>query len=90
MSFIIKTARQSAIQSWIAANAPGSLRPSGTESWRAYLSANGGTGQSLRDLEFSFLAAQGASGGTLQDRWANYLNAQSGAKATEKARALYK
>jgi Sec7-like guanine-nucleotide exchange factor len=54
MSFILRVVRPSAIQSWIAANAPASLKATARESWRAYLAANSGTGQTLRDLEMSF------------------------------------
>lgn len=90
MSYILRTVRPSAIQSWIAANAPASLKATARESWRAYLAANSGTGQTLRDLEMSFLAGQGSAGGTLADRWGTNLTAQSGSKGPEKAKSKYK
>lgn len=90
MSFILRTVRPSAIQSWIAANAPASLKATARESWRAYLAANSGTGQSIRDLEMSFLANLSRTGGTLADRWGQELSASSGSKGSEKARGKYK
>lgn len=90
MSYILRVVRPANIQAWIAANAAGSLKATARESWRAYLAANSGVGQSLRDLEMSFLAAAGSAGGTLHDRWTTNLTAQSGAKGTEKAQAKYK
>ena len=90
MSYILRTVRPSAIQSWIAANAPASLKATARESWRAYLAANSGSGQTIRDLEMSFLAALSRNAGTLHDRWAQDLSATSGSKGTEKARNKYK
>lgn len=90
MSYILRTVRPANIQSWIAANAAGSLKATARESWKAYLVANGGVGQSIRDLEMSFLAAALAVGATLHDRWTNYLTAETGAKGPEKARSKYK
>lgn len=87
---MLRHVRPSNLQKWVAANAPGSLKPTGKESWRAYLAANGGTGATLRDLEMSFLAGQSATGGTLADRWTKYLTAESGSKGSEKARNKYK
>jgi Sec7-like guanine-nucleotide exchange factor len=89
MSYILRTVRPANLQNWIAANASGSLKATARESWRAYLLANSGVGQSLRDLEMSFLAAAGSSGGTLHDRWSANLTAQSGSKGAEKARSKY-
>jgi len=90
MSYVLRTVRPAAIQSWVAANAPGSLKATARESWRAYLSANSGTGQTFRDLEMSFLANLTRTAGTLHDRWAQELTAQSGSKGPEKARDRYK
>ena len=90
MSYILRTVRPSAIQNWIATNAPGSLKATARESWRAYLAANSGSGQSVQQLERSFLAALGKSGGTLHDIWANQNAGSSGSKGSEKARNTYK
>lgn len=90
MSLILRTVRPIDLQAWVAANAPASLKQTARESWRAFLSANGGTGQSLRDLEMSYLAGQGSSGTTLLDRWANNISAQSGSKIKEKIKNKYK
>lgn len=90
MSYILKNVRPSNIQAWIAVNAAGSLKDTARESWRAYLAANSGVGQSLRDLEMSFLAAAGSTGGTLADRWGVNLTAQSGSKGPEKATSKYR
>lgn len=90
MSYILRTVRPSNIQAWVAANAPGSLKATARESWRAYLVANSGVGQTIRDLEMSFLAALSRTGGTLADRWNQDLSASSGNKGPEKARNKYK
>lgn len=90
MSYILRNVRPADIQNWIAANAPGSLKATARESWRAYLAANSGTGQSIRDLEMSFLANLSRTGGTLADRWGQELAGQSGSKGREKAKAKYK
>lgn len=90
MSYILRTVRPAALQNWIGVNAAGSLKATARESWRAYLAANGGVGQSVRDLEMSFLAAAGSSQGTLADRWTNYLTAETGNKGPEKAKSKYK
>lgn len=90
MSYILRNVRPAAIQAWISANAPGSLKPTARESWRAYLAANSGTGQTLRDLEMSFLAALSRTAGTLHDRWSQDLSGSSGGKGPEKARSKYK
>lgn len=90
MSYILRTVRPSAVQAWIAANAPGSLKATARESWRAYLAANSGTGQSTQQLERSFLVALGKTGGTLADQWNNQLSGATGNKGPEKARNTYK
>lgn len=90
MSYILRNVRPAALQNWIATNAAGSLKATARESWRAYLAANSGVGQSTRDLEMSFLAAAGSSGATLSDRWGAYLTAETGNKGREKARSRYK
>ena len=90
MSFILKAVRPANLQNWIAVNSAPQLKGTARESWRAYLAANSGVGQSLRDLEMSFLAGQAASGATLLDRWGAYLTAQAGSTVDEKARNLYK
>jgi RecA-family ATPase len=89
-SYIFNTVRPSAIQNWVAANAPGSLKKTPMESWRAYLVANGGVGKTIADLELSFLKAQGQTAGTMADQWSSYLTASSGKKGPEKARNNYK
>lgn len=91
-SYIFRTVRQDAIQNWIRVNAAGSLKQSPEDSWRAYLSANGGTGKTLADMEMSFLIAAGATGKTLHDLWASYLAGlgQSGGKTKDKAKGRYK
>lgn len=90
MSYILKVVRPANLQNWIATNAPASLKAHPKDSWRAYLSANGGTGQTLRDLEMSFLAAQGYTQGTLNDRWSAYNSAQTGSTTADKCRNRYK
>lgn len=88
MSYILRNVRPSDLQNWIKNNAPGSLKATARESWRAYLAANGGTGGTIVDQENKFLSAQ--AGSTLSDKWGNYLSAQTGKKGKEKARNLYK
>jgi hypothetical protein len=90
MSYILRTVRPAALQSWIAANAPGSLKATARESWRAYLAANSGNGQSLQEMEANFLTALSKFGGTQADRWGQQLSAGSGSKGPEKARNTYK
>lgn len=92
-SFIFRSNKKSDTNNWVKVNAAGSVRGTPADSWRAYLTANSGTGQTLHDLESSFLKAAGAVGGTLQDKWADYLGriiGQSGGKGKEKARNRYK
>lgn len=92
-SYILKTVKKGDLQNWIATNAAGSVKSKPTESWRAYLVANSGTGATLHDLESSFLAAAGATGGTLRDKWDDYLGrvlGTSGTKTKEKTRNKYK
>jgi hypothetical protein len=89
MSFILAAVTPSNLQNWIATNAPGSLKKTAGESWRAYLAANGGTGSTLYDMETSYLTAQAVGGGTMYDRWAAKLSATSGKAAHEKARNFY-
>lgn len=90
MSYILKTVRPFDLQNWVRVNAVGSLKATPSESWRAYLAANGGTGASIASLERSFLAAAGYSGGSLAEAWAKYSAAQTGNKPTEKIRNLYR
>jgi len=90
MSFVFKIVRPANLQAWIAANAPGSLRNTARESWRAYLAANSGSGQSIGDLERSFLNAQAASGGVDGDRWSNKESGTSGGSGREKVRNKYR
>jgi len=92
-SFILDNVKAGNIQNWIAANAVGSLKAKPRESWIAYLRANSGTGDTLRDLEDSFLRAAGANGLTLHDKWNDYLGrvlSVTGGKAREKAQNRYK
>jgi phage terminase large subunit-like protein len=77
--------KPAAIQSWIAANAAGSLKQEPGDSWRAYLIANGGTGGTINDLEQSFLSA--SAGGSPYDKWQTYLTANGG--GTGKSRDKY-
>lgn len=90
MSYILRVVRPANLQNWIAVNAAGSLKNTARESWRAYLLANAGVGQSIRDLEMSYLAGAGAAGETLFDRWSANLLAQTGSKTHEKARSKFK
>ena len=91
MSFIFKIVRPANLQAWIAANAPGSLKATARESWRAYLAANSGSGQSIGDLERSFLNAQAVQSSTNDgDRWGNKESATSGTDRKEKIRNKYK
>jgi hypothetical protein len=90
MSYILRTVRPQAIQAWVAANAAGSLKATARESWRAYLAANSGNGQSLQEMEANFLTALSKFGGTQADRWGQQLTAASGSKGSEKARDRYK
>ena len=86
--YILKFVRPSNIQAWVAANAPGSLRATGRESWRAYLAANGGTGSTLAEQELKFASAN--SGSTGADKWSGQVSATSGSSLKEKLRNLYK
>lgn len=88
MSFILRSVRPAALQSWIATNAPGSLKATARESWRAYLLANSGTGQSLQELEAGFLSALGKTGFTQHDRWGKQLTGSG--KVKEQAKSTYK
>lgn len=90
MSFILQRVRPANIQAWIAVNAAGSLKNTATESWRAYLAANSGTGASISSLEKSFLSAAGSTQPTLHDAWGTYNSAQSGSQTNEKCRSKYK
>ena len=93
MSYVLRVVRPAQIQSWVAANAPGSLRPKGTESWRAYLTANGGTGRTMADREMAFLRTAGVTvGRTLGELWGNYtsVSATMGGKNKEKIRNLFR
>ena len=89
MSFILAAVSPSNLQNWIKNNAAGSLKGSAMESWRAYLAANGGTGNSLYDMETSYLTAQAIGAGTMYDRWALKLITSAGKAAHEKARTFY-
>jgi hypothetical protein len=88
MSYVLRVVRPANIQSYVATNAAGSLKDTARESWRAYLVAQGATGQSISQLEFSFLTAQ--PGNTLQEKWGNYANATAGGSTDEKVRNLIK
>lgn len=88
MSYILKIVRPSNIQAWVAANAPGSLKRTGRESWAAYLQSQGATGKSLSELEYSFVSSQ--AGKTLADKWAAKNSASSGTVCGEKQRNTYK
>lgn len=90
MSIILLAVRPQNLQNYIKTNAAGSSKATVTDSWIAYLSANGGTGKTISDLEQSFLTAQAIGAGTLHDRWNAYLAAQPGKNAHEKARSLFK
>ena len=90
MSFILKYVRPANIQAWIAANAPASLKPTARESWRAYLAANGGTGQTLAQLEDTAFTALGASGSNCKEKSRSNVNASAGNTTAEKARNKYK
>jgi hypothetical protein len=80
------------LQNWIRVNAAGSLKAVPTDSWMAYLAANGGTGKTIHDLESSFLVTAGATGKTLHDKWATYLAGLgvAGTKNEEKCRNKFK
>lgn len=73
---IFNFVKPSALQSWIATNAAGSLKTSPGDSWRAYLVAQGATGSTIGELERSFLSAQ--AGGTLFDKFQTYIAANGG------------
>jgi hypothetical protein len=90
MSYVFKIVRPVNIQAWIAANAPGSLRNTARESWRAYLQANSGTGQTIGDLERSFLNAQAIAGSKDGDRWSIKESGTSGGSGREKVRNKYR
>jgi hypothetical protein len=90
MSFILRYVRPQNIQSWIAANAPGSLRNTAKESWRAYLLASGGTGQSLAQLEDTAFTALGATGSSSNEKCRSNVDGTAGNTTAEKARNKYK
>ena len=90
MSFILQVVRPDNLQNWIRVNAPGSFKATAGDSWRAYLSANGGTGKTLYDLEHSFLTAAAVATGPDHDRWNTKLTATTGKNGSEKARNFYK
>lgn len=90
MSFILQHVRPDNLQHWIRVNSPASSRNNPGDSWRAYLSANGGVGKTIYDMEQSFLAAGGFNIGTEHDRWNAKLAATSGRGGAEKARNFYK
>jgi hypothetical protein len=89
MSFVLKTVRPDKLQNWIRVNAPGSLKSTAGDSWRAFLAANGGTGKTFHDLEQSYLTAQLIGAGTLHDRWNAKVAATSGKSCTEKLRTFF-
>lgn len=92
-SFILRKVRSDLVSNWIKTNAAGSVKGTPKDSWRAYLIANSGTGQTLRDMETSFLQAAGANGSTLHDKWDDYLKrvvSAPGNKGPERARNRYK
>ena len=84
-SFILRTVRPDALQAWIKANAPGSVRGTPRDSWRAYLVAQGAVGSTLADLELSF-----TGGKNLSDAFTTKVSAATGATTKEKARSFYK
>jgi hypothetical protein len=88
MSFIFRTVRPANIQAWIATNAAGSLKATARESWRAYLQANSGTGQSIQQMEATYLASLGKNGNSQHDRWGTQLVGTGTNK--ERARGTYK
>jgi hypothetical protein len=90
VSYVLKIVRPANIQSFVAANAPASLKPTGRESWRAYLAANSGTGQTIGDLERSFLKAAAISGSTNSEAWGNKTSGTSGGTGREKVRNTYR
>jgi hypothetical protein len=92
-SFILSVVRGDDLQNWVKVNAVGQLKSIPADSWRAYLAANSGTGQTMHDLESSFTKSAGATGSTLYDKWDDYLGrvlGVTGGKAGEKARNKYK
>lgn len=89
-SYILRVCRPSNVHNWVKVNAPSSLKGTPFDSWVAYLTANGGTGKTLHDLEQSFLTTQAVPAGRLAQRWASYLSATSGSKTAEKCRNNYK
>lgn len=71
---VIRSQKLSRINEFLKNNSPTSLVGTTGDSWKKYLSANGGTGQTFHDLEKSYLAAQASGGGTLHDLWSFYVN----------------
>lgn len=90
MSHILRYVRPQALQAWIATNAPGSLKATARESWRAYLAANGGSGASLAELEDKAFTALGATGANCKEKARSNINATAGNTTAEKARNKYK
>lgn len=90
MSFILQAVRPQNLQNWIKTNAAGSSKLTVVDSWIAYLSANGGSGKTVNDLEQSYLTAQAIGAGTLHDRWNAKLAATAGKNGHEKARNFYR
>lgn len=88
MSYILKVVKPSALQNWIATNAPGSLKRTARESWRAYLQANSGVGNSIAALESTYLKALGKAGSSLEEAWGKQL-AGTG-KTNVRAQSTYK
>lgn len=88
MSYITANVPSDQLMNFIKTNAAGSIRGTVGDSWRAYLVAQGATGQTLYDLEASYLVAQ--PGKTLHDKWAAFNSAQGGSTGKEKARTRYK
>lgn len=89
---IFRYVKPSAVQNWISVNAAGSLKDRPGDSWRAYMLANGGSGQSFHDLEMTFLNAAGFTTGQIGTRWQNYLAANGGGTGDARAKfqAKYK
>lgn len=83
--------KPSNIQNWIKTNASGSYKSTATDSWNAYLAANGGTGATQYDREMNFLNAAGFTTGSLYDRWQAYLAANGGGtgKSRDKFNSRY-
>ena len=88
MSYILRTVKPSNLMNWIKTNAPGSLRATAGDSWRAYLIAQTANAGTLTDMENKFITAN--PGSTLHDKWGGQVSATPGSRTEEKCRNLYK